>query len=219
MISILDFNDNGGAIIEIPQIDNDYSLVINHWKSTEIQLQEIEKDLQQSDSEQRTSFLKKYAEELRKFEKEFQESDLENEKIEEYESEEEKQFYEEDEEQVIHCEERVFLHIYNFDLKHSLAWYLMNCVNSEIDKIEQKTEIQKGVLKACESIDEAISIIRGAESGYYAVLDLMKHFSLSKLQAKAVINLSVRDISEKENQLKNEIKFLQSQKSFLEKLK
>jgi len=30
MLNILDFNDNGGATIEIPQIPNDYSLVINH---------------------------------------------------------------------------------------------------------------------------------------------------------------------------------------------
>lgn len=30
MNTILDFNNNGGAIIEILQIDSDYSLVINH---------------------------------------------------------------------------------------------------------------------------------------------------------------------------------------------
>ena len=45
MVNILDFNNNGGAIIEIPQIDDDYSLVVNHWKSVDIELQKIEQDI------------------------------------------------------------------------------------------------------------------------------------------------------------------------------
>jgi hypothetical protein len=215
MNPILDFNDNGGAFIEIPQIDSDYSLVINHWKRTDIQLQEIEKDLHQSCTEQQTCFLKKYAEELQKFKEQFLELDLENDE----EWEEEKAIDKNEKNKFIVCEEgESHLHIRNFDLKHSLAWYLMNCVSSEIGKIEDEIEKQKGISIAISDIEKTFKIIRESKSEYKAITELVKHFSLSKLQAKAIVELSLRELSQGQELLRSKIKFFQSQKSFLEKL-
>jgi len=231
MPSILDFNDNGGAIIEIPQIDSDYSLVLNHWKSADIELQKIEQDILQPDSPQRTSFLEKCAKEIQQF---FDFEDIISFSFdqylnnlfeeEEYESEEERQFYEEEQNKSIeytHSEGRdKHLHIYNFELKHSLAWYLMNQVDNEIEKIEQQIYMQKGIIKSCESINETITILRKAKSEYQAITELIKHFPLSKLQAKAVVKMTLRELTGKsQDEREEKIKILEFLKSFLEELK
>lgn len=230
---ILDFNKNGGAIIEIPQIDNDYSLVVNHWTSVENQLQEIEKDLQQSDSPERTDFLKKYAEELQKHKPQFLKCDKYDEYVEtEYEyadteSEEEKQFYCDERNRSINFwghprygEESISIH--NFELKHSLTWYVMDCLNNEIVKIEQKIEIQQGVAKILNQIDEVLKIIRDAESHFTACKQLMRQFPLSELQAKAVVNLRLDDLKKNKftgkYEFEDNILFLECQKAFLEKI-
>ena len=57
--NILDFDDNGRAVIEIPQIQHDYSLVLNHWQDIKSQLEEIEEDLSCCDTEGRRRFLEK----------------------------------------------------------------------------------------------------------------------------------------------------------------
>ena len=219
MANILDFNDNGGAIIEIPQIDSDYSLVLNHWKRADIELQKIEQDILKSDSPQRTNFLKKCAEEIQQFIG-FEDSNILFEEK-EYDSEEERLFYEEEQNKNIEYTCGETLCIYNFELKHSLAWYLMNRVNSEIEKIEQEIEIQKTFVRLSKSIDEYIGIIRKAKSEYQSITELIKHFSLSKLQAKAVVDLPLREFAEISNQeyIESKIKFLEFLKSFLEKLK
>jgi len=226
MANILDFNDNGGAIIEISQIYSEYSLVVIHWKSTKKQLQEIEQDILQSNSQQLTNFLKKYAEELQKC-KELQEYDDEDDDedydewwVSAFESEEEKQFWYDMivDENIEYEEESGRICISNFRLKHSLAWYLMNCINTEIEKIEIEIEKQKGILIAINDIETTLKIIHESKSQYQAATDLMKHFSLSKLQAKAAANLAIRDIS-CQKEIERRIKFLELKKSFLEKLK
>ena len=57
--NILDFDDNGCAVIEIPQIQHDYSLMLNHWQDIKFQLEEIEEDLSCCDTEERRCFLEK----------------------------------------------------------------------------------------------------------------------------------------------------------------
>jgi DNA gyrase/topoisomerase IV subunit A len=93
----------------------------------------------------------------------------------------------------------------------------MNQVNNEIEKIEKIIEIQKGVLISCKSIDEVIKIIRKSKSEYQAITELIKHFSFSKLQAKAVANMKIQELSQEH--VEGKIKFLELLKSFLEKLK
>ncbi len=227
MNTILDFNNNGGAIIEILQIDSDYSLVINHWVEGYIQLQEIKQNILQSDSPERTSFLKKYAEELKQtidFE------DMASERFNQvsthlfeedcYESEEERLFYKKEQSKSIECicsEDTQCLKISNFKLKHSLAWYLPNRIDNEIKQIDQNIEIQKGFIEPCKSLDKTIKIIRNSQSEYQAVTELMKQFSLSELQAKAIVNISIREIGGKF--IESRIYSLEFKKAFLEKLK
>ena len=59
LINIVDFDENGSVSIQIPQIQSGYSLILNHWDSVAIQLNEIEKDLLAPDSARRRAFLEK----------------------------------------------------------------------------------------------------------------------------------------------------------------
>lgn len=59
ILNILDFDDNGRAIIEIPQIQHDYSFILNHWQDIECQLDEIDDDLSCFDTEERRRFFRK----------------------------------------------------------------------------------------------------------------------------------------------------------------
>ncbi len=115
------------------------------------------------------------------------------------------------------------LQIYNFKLKHSLAWYLMDRVTDEIEKIDQKIEIQKGFIKACgssESIQETLSLIRQSDSTYFAFLKLKEHYSLSDLQANAILNEPIKELMTlNKEKIKSQINFLDFLKYFLEKLK
>ena len=223
-VNILDFTDNGGAIIEVPQIDSDYSIVINHWESVDIELQKIEQDILQSDSPQRTNFLKKCAKEIQQFinieviasNKLFLSYEIKK----DYGSEEERQYYEEEQSKNIEYGKDKCINIYNFELKHSLSWYLMNQMDNEIEKIEQQIEIQKGLLKVYKSSDDVFPIIRESKSDYYATDKLMKHFSLSKPQAKIILNMTMRELIDLDKQkIESKIKFLECLKSFLGKLK
>ena len=217
MNPILDFNDQGGVTIEIPQIDDDYSLVVNHWKSADIQQREIEQDILQSDSLQRTNFLKKYAEELRQMKEQFQEHESEKECEKDDDISEEEQFLESNME---YDKRENCLSINHSKLKHSLAWYLMNCVGTEFGKIENEIEKQKGILIACDKLDTTIQIIRASASPYEAAMKLIKHFSLSKLQAKGIVYMRLRQLTGANFvSIKNYIIFLENQIAFLEKLK
>ena len=57
--NILDFDDNGRAVIKIPRLQEDYSFILNHWQDIEIQLAEIENDLSHLEPGEKRSFLKK----------------------------------------------------------------------------------------------------------------------------------------------------------------
>jgi len=220
MTNTLDFNNEGGAVIEIPQIGNDYSLVLNHWYLFEYQLQEIENDLQQSDSEQRTSFLKKYANELQNFKEQFQEFDSDEEEYEEeYESEEEREFYETESNKNL-VSNYAHLEVSNFELKHSLAWYLMNFIDEEIKKIEIEIEKQRKIQICVADSDKVIEVIRKSENLFFACKNLMEHFDLSQTQAYAIGQMTLRTLtSTSAEDFEELIKFRQTQKSFLEKLK
>ncbi len=57
--NILDFDDNGRAVIKIPRLQEDYSFILNHWQDIEIQLAEIENDLSHLEPGEKRSFLEK----------------------------------------------------------------------------------------------------------------------------------------------------------------
>lgn len=59
LCNILDVDETGKAVIEIPHLQQDYSFILNHWKKSDIQLSEIDNDLLNPDSEDRRYFLEK----------------------------------------------------------------------------------------------------------------------------------------------------------------
>ncbi|MDH8700938.1 hypothetical protein M2138_000272 [Dysgonomonadaceae bacterium PH5-43] len=69
--SVLDFDENGCATIEIPQVQSDYSFILNHWQNSHIQIDEIERDLLYTDSEERKLFLEKSKKTLLNYQKYF----------------------------------------------------------------------------------------------------------------------------------------------------
>lgn len=200
--NILDFDDNGYAVIEIPQIQHDYSLVLNHWQDIECQLEEIEEDLSCYDTEGRRRFLEKarkllleYMEKSEEFgEFEFEENEIDDE-IDEVELKLSKSNIHLD----VKCDEdEVYLRVYHFRLKHSLAWYLMNRLNHEIAMMGRQIEKTSGLLKICDSndhLDKAITIIRESNCLLTSRNGLMKEFQLSEIQAEHILSTTLRELT------------------------
>lgn len=59
IINILDFDAEGGAYIHIPRVQQDYSIVLKHWKGIEAQIEEIDEDLSLAETEEMKLFLEK----------------------------------------------------------------------------------------------------------------------------------------------------------------
>lgn len=222
-LNILDFDDNGHAVIEIPQIQYDYSLILNHWQDIECQLEEIEEDLSCCDTEERRCFLEKarkvvleyweksedngsdeydeggwYIEVLKEAgyeEKEIGEFEFEGNEIDEVELKLSKSNIHLD----VKCDEdEVYLCVYHFRLKHSLAWYLMNRLDHEIAMINRQIEKTSGLLKICDSndhFDKAITIVKESKCSLIARNRLMKEFHLSEIQAEHILSTTLRELT------------------------
>ena len=197
-LNILDFDDNGHAVIEIPQIQHDYSLVLNHWQDIKFQLEEIEEDLSCCDTEGRRCFLEKARKLLLEYgekSEEFGEFEFEENEIDEVELKLSKSNTHLD----IKCDEdEVYLCVYHFRLKHSLAWYLMNRLDYEIAMIGRQIEKTSGLLKICDSndnFDKAITIIRESNCLLTSRNGLMKEFQLSEIQAEHILSTTLRELT------------------------
>lgn len=59
IINILDFDAEGGAYIHIPRVQQDYSIVLKHWKGIEAQIEEIDEDLSLEETDEMKLFLEK----------------------------------------------------------------------------------------------------------------------------------------------------------------
>lgn len=234
-LNILDFDDTGRAIIEIPKVQHNYSFVLNHWQNIKCQLDEIDDDLSCTMSEEKRQFLEKtrsllleYREQLEddgdkeRDEKDIDEFEFGEDKIDdvelklsntnshlnvEYDSE----------------EEEAYLCVYHFRLKHSLAWYLMNRLDHEIMMIEQQIEKISGLLKiydSDENFEKAVVIIRKSNSFLMARRGLMEEFQLSEIQAEFVISMKFGNfVSFSLNKILHRLEFYATVKSFLNKLK
>lgn len=196
--NILDFDDNGCAVIEIPQIQHDYSLMLNHWQDIKFQLEEIEKDLLCCDTEGRRCFLEKARKlllEYREKSEEFGEFEFEGNEIDEVELKLSKSNIHLD----VKCDEdEVYLCVYHFRLKHSLAWYLMNRLDHEIAMINRQIEKTSGLLKICDSndhFDKAITIVKESKCSLIARNRLMKEFHLSEIQAEHILSTTLRELT------------------------
>lgn len=75
----------------------------------------------------------------------------------------------------------------------------------DLAQAEKRAHILEGLLIAVDHIDEVIRIIRGAQSPDEAKIQLMERFSLSELQAAAIIDMRLRALTGLErNKLKME---------------
>src|SRR5210317_61583 len=75
----------------------------------------------------------------------------------------------------------------------------------ELKKAEARAHILEGLIIASDNIDEVISIIRGSQNADAARESLMERFKLSEIQAKAIVEMRLRQLTGLEqDKLRNE---------------
>ena len=67
--------------------------------------------------------------------------------------------------------------------------------NFELRKAEERAHILEGLIKASDNIDEVIKIIRGSDNTDTAKKNLIKRFELSDIQAKAIVEMRLRQLT------------------------
>jgi len=65
----------------------------------------------------------------------------------------------------------------------------------ELRKAEERAHILEGLIIASDNIDEVIAIIRGSQNADAARENLIKRFELSEIQAKAIVEMRLRQLT------------------------
>ena len=65
----------------------------------------------------------------------------------------------------------------------------------ELDKAEKRAHILEGLIIASDNIDEVIKIIRASNNADEARINLEKRFELSEIQAKAIVEMRLRQLT------------------------
>ncbi|MDA7694568.1 DNA gyrase subunit A [Flavobacteriaceae bacterium] len=65
----------------------------------------------------------------------------------------------------------------------------------ELRKADERAHILEGLIIASDNIDEVISIIRGSQNADAARENLIKRFELSEIQAKAIVEMRLRQLT------------------------
>lgn len=65
----------------------------------------------------------------------------------------------------------------------------------ELDKAEARAHILEGLIIASDNIDEVIKIIRASSNGEEARNNLIKRFELTEIQAKAIVEMRLRQLT------------------------
>ena len=68
----------------------------------------------------------------------------------------------------------------------------------ELNKAEERKHILEGLVIALENIDRVIEIIRGSQSAEIARISLMEEFDLSDVQARAILDMTLRRLTSME---------------------
>jgi DNA gyrase subunit A len=61
-------------------------------------------------------------------------------------------------------------------------------------KAEERAHILEGLIIASDNIDEVIALIRGSKDGDEARTKLIERFSLSEIQARAIVEMRLRQL-------------------------
>ena len=89
----------------------------------------------------------------------------------------------------------------------------------ELNKAKERAHIVEGLLIALDHIDEVISIIRGSRTVQAAISNLMERFGLSEVQAKAIVEMRLRQLTGLAREdLENEYKELMATIQHLEEI-
>ncbi|MGI6073934.1 MAG: DNA gyrase subunit A [Fermentimonas sp.] len=65
----------------------------------------------------------------------------------------------------------------------------------ELKKAEERAHILEGLIIASDNIDEVIAIIRGSSTPQLAIQNLMDRFELSEVQARAIVEMRLRQLT------------------------
>ena len=94
----------------------------------------------------------------------------------------------------------------------------------DIEKAKAKLEIEEGLLKALEAIDNIIALIKASESAAAAKIALMEKYSFTESQAKAIVDMKLGKLAgleriEIENEKKELLSTIEDLESILQNLK
>lgn len=91
--------------------------------------------------------------------------------------------------------------------------------NFELREAEKRAHILEGLIIASDNIDEVIKIIREAESPNVAIENLMTRFNLSDIQARAIVDMRLRQLTGLEqNKLRAEYEEIMKQIAWFKEL-
>jgi DNA gyrase subunit A len=89
----------------------------------------------------------------------------------------------------------------------------------DLRKAKERAHILEGLIIACDNIDEVIRIIRAAKTPADAVSGLMERFELSEVQAKAIVEMRLRQLTGlMQDQLHAEYEEIMKQITYLESI-
>jgi DNA gyrase subunit A len=81
---------------------------------------------------------------------------------------------------------------YFVDHRHEV---ILRRTRFELDQAEKRAHILEGLIIASDNIDEVIAIIRGSQTPDMARERLMERFSLSEIQARAIVEMRLRQLT------------------------
>ena len=89
----------------------------------------------------------------------------------------------------------------------------------DLRKAKERAHILEGLIIASDNIDEVIRIIRASKSPAEAVGGLMERFSLSEVQARAIVEMRLRQLTGlMQEQLRNEYAEIEKRIAYLEEI-
>lgn len=78
------------------------------------------------------------------------------------------------------------------DHRHDVV---IRCTRFDLKKAEERAHILEGLIIASDNIDEVIAIIKSSKSPAEAIERLMERFSLSDIQARAIVEMRLRQLT------------------------
>ncbi|MFV0418923.1 MAG: DNA gyrase subunit A [Dysgonomonas sp.] len=89
----------------------------------------------------------------------------------------------------------------------------------DLRKAEERAHILEGLIIASDNIDEVIAIIRGSKSPQEAIESLIDRFSLTEIQARAIVEMRLRQLTGLEqDKLRNEYDEIQKLIAYLNEI-